>query len=62
VIADKHEHDKQLDYAKLAQKDSIDQQKLQIDAQVAQQQAEDARIQRAQQAAAAAQKPQKPQE
>lgn len=61
VIADKNEHDKQLDYAKLAQKDGIDQQKLQIDAQVAQQQAEDARIQRAQQAATAAQKPQKPQ-
>jgi hypothetical protein len=61
VIADKNEHDKQLDYAKLAQKDSIDQQKLQIEAQQAQQEAEDARIQRAQQAAAAAQKPQKPQ-
>lgn len=61
LMVDKNDHEKQLDYAKLAQKDGVDQQKLQIDAQVAQQQAEDARIQRAQQAAAAAQKPQKPQ-
>lgn len=61
LMVDKNEHDKQLDYAKLAQKDGIDQQKLQIDAAMAQQQAEDARIQRAQQQAAAAQKPQKPQ-
>lgn len=60
VILDQNEHKKQLDYAKLAQKDNIDQQKLQIEAVTAQQQAEDARIQRAQQQAQAAQKPQKP--
>lgn len=58
VIADQNEHKKQLDFAKLRQKDGIDQQKLQIEAAQAQQEAEDARIQRAQQAAQAAQKPQ----
>lgn len=58
VIADQNEHKKQLDFAKLAQKDGIDQQKLQIEAAQAQQEAEDARVQRAQQAAQAAAKPQ----
>jgi hypothetical protein len=62
VIADQNEHKKNLDYAKLAQKDRIDQGKLQIESQVAQQKAEDDRIARAQQMAAAAQKPQKPAE
>lgn len=60
LLVDKNDHDKQLDYAKLAQKDRVDQSKLEIEATVAQQEAEDARIQKAQEAATAAQNP-KPQ-
>jgi hypothetical protein len=61
LAVDKHQHDKSLDYAKLAQKDNIDTQKIQLEAQAKAQEVKDKRLMMATQAAQAAQKPTTPQ-